>query len=384
MYGCVVSTTFNAMLPAAQNGEMTMRLVVLSLLMLAVSACASVLRSISTSKYPDLVSAAEPIQPNSNQKKSLEQTLGAISFTFSAFGDAGWADSHVSKPVYRGGFKRAYNSFDPKHQLLGDLNYINWETSVGNICSAFWARPSHSTYAFLTPPQELSDAISLGFNLIGLANNHSFDCLRSPEGIGPLQTASHITNLRNSGAASQNLPLFSGVFSAIPVSPDTSSFTVAGGSVPVHFLSAYVGGDAQHCRNMLCDSGLARYKKQMAAASGFRVLALHSWNPASHSRLKAILSAWLREGLVDAAIGTGPHIAEPVTIVKTTRGDRILATSLGNFIHPSLGAQPNNIALLSRWRYSTSTGAIMLESLKTVKASCRGGSCARGVMKTLL
>jgi len=361
-----------------------MRLVVLSLLMLAVSACASVLRSISTSKYPDLVSAAEPIQPNSNQKKSLEQTLGAISFTFSAFGDAGWADSHVSKPVYRGGFKRAYNSFDPKHQLLGDLNYINWETSVGNICSAFWAPPSRSTYAFLTPPQELSDAILLGFNLIGLANNHSFDCLHSPEGDGPLQTAAHIADLQKRGSASHNTPLFSGVFSAIPVSPDTASFKVASGSVAVFFLSAYVGGDAQHCRSMLCDSGLARYKKQMAAASGFRVLALHSWNSASHSKLKMILSAWLREGLVDVAIGSGPHIAESVSIVRTPRGDRILATSLGNFIHPSLSAQPKNIALLSRWHYATLTGAIKLESLKTVKVSCRGGSCARGVMKTLL
>jgi len=122
----------------------------------------------------------------------------------------------------------------------------------------------------------------------------------------------------------------------------------------------------------------------MAAASGFRVLALHSWNSASHSKLKMILSAWLREGLVDVAIGSGPHIAESVSIVRTPRGDRILATSLGNFIHPSLSAQPKNIALLSRWHYATLTGAIKLESLKTVKVSCRGGSCARGVMKTLL
>jgi len=363
---------------------MVARIATLSFSFLAVSACASALPPFNTSKYPDLTSAAERIKISQSLRNPPEQDLDSFTFTFSAFGDAGWADSHVSRPVYRGGFKRSFNSFDPKQQLLGDLNYINWETSVGNICSAFWARPSYSTYAFLTPPQELSDAISLGFNLIGLANNHSFDCLRSPEGIGPLQTASHITNLRNSSAASQNLPLFSGVFSAIPVSPDNSFFTVAGGSVNVHFLSAYVGGDAQHCRNMHCDSGIARYKKQMAAASGFRVLALHSWNPASHSRLKSILSAWLREGLVDAAIGTGPHIAESVTIVKTTRGDRILATSLGNFIHPSLGAQPNNIVLLSRWRYSTSTGAIMLESLKTVKTSCRGGYCARGLTKTLL
>ena len=361
-----------------------MRIGVIALSMLAVSACTSARPSFSNTGNSDLIAVFEPKTPQSSAKPASGQADSFISFTFSAFGDAGWADSHVSRPVYRGGFKRAYSTFDLKRELIGDINYINWETTVGNICSAFWSPPSHSTFAFLTPPQELSDALSIGFNLIGLANNHSFDCLRSPEGNGPLQTADHITNLLRQPSVSPNLPLFSGVYSATPASPATGTFKVTGGSVPVLFLSAYVGGDAQHCENMLCDSGLARYKKQMAAASGFRVLALHSWNAASHAKLKLILSAWLREGLVDAAIGSGPHVAESVSIVKTPRGNRILATSLGNFIHPSLSAQPNNIALLSRWRYDASTGNIGLEVLKSAKVSCRSEACTLGTTKTLL
>lgn len=361
-----------------------MRVGVIVLSMLAVSACTSAQPSFSNTNNSDLIQVFEPTPTQLSQKPASGQAADTISFTFTAFGDAGFADSHVSRPVYRGGFRSAYNTFDPKLQLIGDINYINWETTVGNVCNAFWAPPSQSTYAFLTPPQELSDAVSIGFNLIGLANNHSFDCLRSPEGNGPLQTSGHITKLLKHASSSPNSPLFSGAFSATPASPATGTFKVTGGSVPVLFLSAYVGGDAQHCKNMLCDSGLARYKKQMAAASGFRVLALHSWNAASHSKLKTILSAWLREGLVDVAIGSGPHVAESVSIVKTPRGNRVLATSLGNFIHPSLSSQPNNISLFSRWRYNTSSRTIEIESLKSVKISCRAETCKRGGMKTLL
>ena len=360
-----------------------MRLGVIALSMLAVSACTAVRPSFSNTNNSDLIQVFEPIPPQLSQKSASGQAASSISFSFSAFGDAGWANSHVSRPVYRAGFKRAYNTFDPKLQLIGDINYINWETSVGNTCSAFWAPPSRSNYAFITPPQELSDALSNGFNLVGLANNHSFDCLRSPEGNGPLQTAAHITNLLKHSSSSQNPPLFSGVFSAAPSTPSTGAFKVGGGSIPVFFLSAYVGGDSQHCRNMLCDSGLARYKKQMAAAKGFRVLALHSWDAASHAKLKTILSAWLREGLVDAAIGSGPHVAESVSIVKTPHGNRVLATSLGNFIHPSLSDQVNNIALLSRWRFYPSSETIELDSLKSAKVSCRGEICTSGTIKTL-
>jgi hypothetical protein len=361
-----------------------MRVGVIALSMLAVSACTSAQPSFSNTNNSDLIQVFEPTRTQLSHKPASGQAADTISFTFTAFGDAGFADSHVSRPVYRGGFRSAYNTFDPKLQLIGDINYINWETTVGNVCNAFWAPPSQSTYAFLTPPQELSDAVSIGFNLIGLANNHSFDCLRSPEGNGPLQTSGHITTLLKHVSSSPNSPLFSGAFSTTPASAATGTFRVTGGSVPVLFLSAYVGGDAQHCRNILCDSGLARYKKQMAASSGFRVLALHSWNAASHSKLKTILSAWLREGLVDVAIGSGPHVAESVSIVKTPRGNRVLATSLGNFIHPSLSSQPNNISLFSRWRYNTSSRTIEIESLKSVKISCRAETCKRGGMKTLL
>lgn len=306
------------------------------------------------------------------------------SFSFSAFGDSGWARTHVSRSVSNGGFKRAYASFDPTREFLSDINYINWETSVGVVCGEFWAPSSSSTYAFLTHPQELSDAISLGFGLIGLANNHAFDCVRSPEGRGPLQSAFHVASLNKTLASAGNPLLFSGVFSAIPPSPAQGFYRAGKVDIPISFVSAYVGGDSQHCKNILCDRSLGIYKKQMASARGLRVLALHSWDAASHSRLKSILSSWLREGLVDIAIGTGPHVAESVSLLKTPRGSGVLATSLGNFIHPSLSAQPRNIVLVSAWSYAPSSGVVSLNSLKSVGVSCDGSNCRRTRIKSLL
>jgi poly-gamma-glutamate synthesis protein (capsule biosynthesis protein) len=269
----------------------------------------------------------------------------------------------------------------PLRQFIADLNYINWETSVGNICNVFWSRPSVSTNAFLTHPEELADAVSTGFNLVGLANNHTYDCLRSPEGLGPLQTYSHVARLRQDLASLGQLALFSGVFLSAESEAPTSLMSVANGKVPVRFLSAYVGGDASHCRQMLCDNSIERYSTSMASQPGLRIMALHSWDSSSHQRLKAILRSWLSRGLIDVAIGSGPHVAESVVVIQTPRGLGILATSLGNFIHPGLSLQPNNVVLKTIWSFDAAQQKVRLDKVSTVTVSCDGSACRQGSIR---
>lgn len=304
-----------------------------------------------------------------------------INFSFNAFGDAGWAETHVSRPAYQKGFKSSYQRFDPQRRLIADLNYINWETSVGNVCNAFWSPPSGSTFAFLTRPEELADAVAMGFNVVGLANNHSYDCLRSPEGNGPLQSYGHVARLKQVLQTRGTAALFSGVFQAPETEPPSLLMPVANGQVPVRFLSAYVGGDAAHCRHMVCEKAIERYAGSMGSDRGLRVLALHSWDPASHKRLKAILRAWLSRGLVDVAIGSGPHVAESVTLVQTPRGAGVLATSLGNFIHPSLSSQKNNVILQTTWSFDPVRQRLRLDQAGTTSVACDGEVCRQGITR---
>ena len=310
-------------------------------------------------------------EQQSKQIANKPQTSQSTEFTFTAFGDSGWAETHTKRAQYSAGFKKAFERFNKKQNTLGDINYINWETSVGTQCDQFWASHSPSTYAFLTHPGELEDAIKLGFNAIGLANNHSFDCVKSKEGNGPIQTYRHINNLKKS----QPNTIFSGIFANQREEPAQKDITLKQGTVPVTFLSAYAGGNKNHCSNISCTINLSKEKKAFADKKRLRILALHSWNKSSHQALKAILRQWIQEGLVDIAIGTGPHIAETIEIINTKHGKKILATSLGNFIHPSLAAQPKNAVLQTTWIIDPTSKEPRLLKANALKVSCDGTTC---------
>ena len=302
-------------------------------------------------------------------------------FTFHAFGDAGWAETHKGNPQYNKGYLKAYKRFDPNKQLIGDLNYINWETGVGNKCSEFWSQQSPSTYAFMSPTNDLRDAINHGFNVIGLANNHSYDCLRSPEGEGPLQTYNNVKAIQSKLGPKRFV--FSGIYKSFNEEGQQKWLKASNKGIPIIFASAYVGGNASHCQHILCTYDLEQLKNKFKDKKALRVLALHSWNKSTHAKLKQILRSWTRQGLVDLAIGSGPHIAESIEIVPTKDGNKILATSLGNFIHPSLAPQPNNSVLTTRWKYTENQRFQLLEA-KNIKVSCDGGECRQVNTTTLL
>jgi poly-gamma-glutamate synthesis protein (capsule biosynthesis protein) len=323
------------------------------------------------------VAAAPSLIANTDTSDEEEKILpdnipsNTIEFTFTAFGDSGWAETHTSRPSYQGGFKAAFRRFDPKKTILGDINYINWETSIGTHCEQFWSKSTPSTYAFLTHPKELADTIQLGFNVVGLANNHSFDCLRSQEGNGPMQSYNFVKSIRKDNP---NIAL-SGVFAQRNQEPVELNIKTEKGLIPITFASAYVGGSQIHCANMLCLNNLGSTREAFTNTNRLRIVALHSWNKATHNQLKATLKSMIRENLVDIAIGSGPHVEEKIEVIRTKHGNKILATSLGNFIHPSLSAQANNVALQAKWNYDEKSKRFDLLKVNAVKISCDGGSC---------
>lgn len=320
----------------------------------------------------------EPPESQDDEPNDIDDSSDSkFSFTFNAFGDSGWARTHTVNPAYEQGFKKSYYRFDPKQKLLADLNYLNWETSIGNHCKEFWSLPTPNAFAFLTVPEELSDAVSLGFNVIGLANNHSHDCTRTKEGDGIVESAKHARNIKFAAKSQNNSILMNGISENPNHEPAAADMTFAEGRVPVKLLSAYVGGKNSRCDKISCDINLNKHAESMSGHKGLRILALHSWDEASHLKLKSIMRQWIANDWADVALGTGPHVAETVELVSTPKGTRVIATSLGNFIHPSLKPQKNNIVLRTKWQFDPDDDSLVLQWLKTTEISCAFENCRR-------
>lgn len=131
---------------------------------------------------------------------------------------------------------------------------------------------------------------------------------------------------------------------------------------------------------MVCDKAMESYDGSIASHAGLRILALHSRDPSSHQRLKVLLCSWLSRGLVDVAIGSGPHAAEAVGVVKTLRGSCLLTTSVGNFIHPTLSSQPNKVILQTIWSFEPFCQRLRLYQAKTSTVGCDGEVCGQSAI----
>ena len=60
-----------------------------------------------------------------------------------------------------------------------DVNFLNFESTLTRSCTKFADKP----FAFASPPEALAQFAAWGFNLMSLANNHTFDCVDpAPEG----------------------------------------------------------------------------------------------------------------------------------------------------------------------------------------------------------
>ncbi|WP_069791557.1 CapA family protein [Cyanobacterium sp. IPPAS B-1200] len=219
----------------------------------------------------------------------------------------------------------------------GDLSFLNWENVVGIRCNTFRGTSSRNSFTFVSHPENLAQAYERGFNLIGLANNHSWDCPRGENGLdGALMTASHMANLTQNLGANW---LWHGV--GKPQEKNVAvvqTMEIKGRSVRVAFASLYLGGA---CNNITCISDRDAILRSLRDAhADIRILSLHSWKDQTQQQLVNLGSSFIRQYNGDIVFGHGPHVWRPVTIVNKLSGKQgIMFQSLGNFIHPNLRAR---------------------------------------------
>ena len=237
-------------------------------------------------------------------------------------------------------FGQRLNDFDPTGvSYRGDLSFINWESVVGLGCTQFRGEPGPLSYAFVSHPQNVLDARLWGFNLVGLANNHSQDCVVAPDSVKGARMSA-----RWMGELDEMLPanwLWDGVGKQKSVR--TWTFALGDRSVRVAFASLYLAN--KQCPYVTCGADRQTVLRSMALAQAdLRILSLHSWNEDTQRQLVAVGKEFLRNYGGDVVFGHGPHEWRDVKIIESPSGERgVLFQSLGNFLHPELAAQRENI-----------------------------------------
>lgn len=223
----------------------------------------------------------------------------------------------------------------------GDLSFINWETVVGQRCNKFRGRPSRSSYAFVSHPYNLIDAYRRGFNLIGLANNHSWDCPVGENGVhGTLVSAQYMNLLTKQEPANW---IWHGVnYPQQKAVALVKTFMIEGKPIRVAFSSLYLGGA---CTNITCIQDKNAVLRSLRDANAdIRILAMHSWNSTTQNDLVATGKNFIANYNGDIVFGHGPHVWKPVTIVTAKSGKKgVMFESLGNFIHPNLAPKQKDM-----------------------------------------
>jgi poly-gamma-glutamate synthesis protein (capsule biosynthesis protein) len=280
-------------------------------------------------------------------------------------GDSAWTRSHVTPPP-AAGFGAGLDAFDAsKRSYRGDISFINFESVVGEGCSAFSKQyvPGQS-YAFISRPENLAQAIARGFNLIGLANNHTRDCTRTTDGLDGVESTRRATRALASSSVA-----FHGVSEdANKRKPAIVQLSLRGRTVRVAFGAAYLGIGSGP--GVTCKDDVEPLMTAMRDADvDLRILTMHSVDDRNQAELAQIGERFVKTYGGDVVFGEGPHVWKPVRVLRKPNGKSgVVFESVGNFLDPALAGQAKNYiarALFSR-------DALTLAQVQLVAVENRG------------
>ncbi|MBX3212301.1 MAG: CapA family protein [Labilithrix sp.] len=289
---------------------------------------------------PDETAPASALAPA--PLKSSESSLIDVR----GVGDAAWSKTH-ERTALSAAFGAALDRFDASGQSYrGDLSFINWETVVGTECTQFGSPYVRGrSYAFVSRPENLTQAYERGFNLVALSNNHTRDCHGSTEttvrgeGASVAMTARAIHGLGDLEWLTAGV---AGTGDDDSARAQVRTFTIKGREVRVAFGSIYTGRAS--CPRAAClDDTRALYESLRDAPADLRILSAHSRAAADQDELVRRSIEFVERYGGDVVFGHGPHVWKPVRVVKKSGGGKgVIFESLGNFLHPSLAVQSRN------------------------------------------
>lgn len=282
-------------------------------------------------------------------------------------GDSAWSGNKTPTPLAPR-FGAALDRFDATGtSYRGDVSFINWESTVGTRCDRF----HDDSFGFLSDPGNITQLADRGFQLIGLSNNHTRDC---GDSTSPTMTAAAMASV------SAGRPIAWHGVSAPGERvepPRILTSTIKGREVRIAFATLYLGRDT--CPQATCKATREAVLSGLRDADAdLRVLAVHVLEFGTQWEGAAEVGAdFIREYDGDVVYGHGPHVWKPPLVVEKRdgSGDKgVVFTSLGNFIHPSLRAQANN--MIGRALFDPET--LTLAQIQVITVATAGGDASFG------
>ena len=280
------------------------------------------------------------LNDNASVRPAVPLESGMDFIDIRGVGDSAWSGLRApTAPA--SGIKAALNKFDPSRKILkGDLNFINWESGVGERCQSYF----NVDYAFMSNPSAVIDAFDHGFNLFGLANNHSEDCSSGFDSAGQAVSGAVASSRFMKTLSHQKPMLWHGVGPAAGLSsPTILTFSLKGRLVKVAFGS--VAFQDWQCVESTCEPHVQSLFNQMRdAGADLRILSLHSQGSAAFARGKVWAEKFIRDYMGNVVFASGPHTWAGVKVLdRATGGKGVVFHGLGNFLHNQVAPNPDNL-----------------------------------------
>jgi poly-gamma-glutamate capsule biosynthesis protein CapA/YwtB (metallophosphatase superfamily) len=237
-----------------------------------------------------------------------------------------------------------------------DLNLLNLEASVTRTCTKF----SGKEFTFATSPATVIDFAKWGFNMIGLANNHSLDCVnpRSRHEIAAAigEVLKEAPNTVFHGVAKNERELLK---VAIQV--------IRGVKIGMVSVKGWANGSHANIAN------LANRRKIFTALQkanvDVRILMYHGGEELSRKPTPSNIQVeheFISQFDGDIVFAHHPHVMQGIEILKKQDGkNAVIFHSLGNFLHDGLSrSQDGMMARVQVDRQGLITDSVQLFPLQ--------------------
>jgi hypothetical protein len=282
----------------------------------------------------------------SGEKKatlSAKPPAGPIAFSSSGeyidvrgVGDTGW--TIASESPEKNEFAELLKSFDPEKVLLrGDLNFINWESTVGPSCDKW----NQVQFPFQSPPEAIRAARDFGFNLFSMSNNHAEDCAKYDTKMsGSMRTRFELSSL-----AKGNEMLWHGVGKAHEISRiATGYFLLKGKKIKVAFAAVSFLNWRTHstARGESSYHGEKILESMAKSDAKLKILSIHTQSTLEQGKIFGV--RFIKEAGGDIVFAQGSHRWEDVESLQKSDGRMgVIFHGLGNFSHTGCVSGHKNI-----------------------------------------